>query len=355
MARRRMQEIHAQTQIPVKTLENWRRRLRQEDGSPPVYGRSGQPLKISAEVEAQVADRIREEFIQEGRYCPKAVVKAKVEEHVAEITGSKIEAGRTFLDNFLDRQGLSMRMPHVRRRTLPDDDQVASFLADMDASQFQFPDSDVFNIDETCWRLVNGRLRTLAVRGQDEVDVKCGADPKSDITVICGCSRSGDRLPIYLLAKGKTPRCTQRFRDSPQLRTYFASNDLVVDFSPTGWSTHEVMLRYLKWLRNLVKNRPFFVLWDVHASHRHAKVIEWARRHNVGLSFIPAGQTGVWQPLDRRIFGSLKARSLRLLNEDLIQEKFEDHNLMKAIAVLVRSWRQIPPEEIRRAWSVFDA
>jgi len=32
------------------------------------------------------------------------------------------------------------------------------------------------------------------------------------------------------------------------------------------------------------------------------------------LSFVPSGQTGTWQPLDYRVFGSLKARAKERFN-----------------------------------------
>ena len=68
------------------------------------------------------------------------------------------------------------------------------------------------------------------------------------------------------------------------------------------------------------------MLLDVHASHRHKDVIDWASRNDIGLTLIPAGQTDVWQPLDRKIFGSLKKRSMLMISEDMITETPEQHN-----------------------------
>ena len=54
-------------------------------------------------------------------------VKAKIERCVAELTGEKIDAGRTDVKNFLQR-GLSMRFAHVQRRAEPDDEKASQFI-----------------------------------------------------------------------------------------------------------------------------------------------------------------------------------------------------------------------------------
>ena len=162
-------------------------------------------------------------------------------------------------------------------------------------------------------------------------------------------------MPLTLLVKGKTTKCTDRFRESPVLRRFFASHQLRIQFSASGWSDHKSMLDYLAWLHDYNKERPCHVIFDVHASHLHDDVLKWAQGHEMGVTFIPPGQTGTWQPLDRRIFGSLKARATKLMNQRMATESFEEHNIMKAIAFMVEAWNQISPEEIRNAWAHFDA
>lgn len=350
----RMKAISEQTGIPQKTLEDWRRRLTNNESVPPLYCRGSLPLKVTVETEREVAKGLAADFVKPQKFCPPIVLKVEIERRVAELTGEKIDAGRTYVKNFLQRQGLSMRSPHVQRRAKPDDEKVAQFIEDIDLASAELPESRIYNVDETCWRVVNGRLKTLATRGQDEVIVTSDGNPKTDVTVICACSRAGDRLPLYMVAKGKTEKCTKRYKESPHLRRHFASHDLVIDFSSKGWSTHEVMKRFLKWLRDYNKGQRFFVVWDVHASHRHESVLEWARNHDIGIAFVPAGQTGTWQPLDRRIFGSLKARSQRILKESAVNESFDKHDIMNAIGILVRAWKEISEDEIRNAWTAFD-
>ena len=350
----RLTQISNETGIPYKTLQDWRSNLLKDPSYTPGYPRKGISARVEREIEEEVANFLRREYIERNRYCPMALVKGRIEMLARERTGEDFTAGRTYLKGFLKRHGLSLRVPHVRRRTAPNDEKVAEFLLDVDAVREQFPENLIYNVDETCWRLINGSLKTLAATGQEEVAVDSACNPKTDITVIAAVTKAGDRLPLYLLAKGKTPRCMDKYRNSPLLRRHFASHSLAIDYSRTGWSDRGVMTRYLAWLRHLAGDRLINVMWDVHASHRHADVRDWASEHDVGLTFIPAGQTGTWQPLDRRIFGSLKARATRILNESVIEESFEDHDMIRAISVLVRAWEEIGREEIQHAWSHFD-
>ena len=119
------------------------------------------------ETEEEIASFFRENYIQKQRYCPAALVKGKIEQYVFEKHGEEFVAGRTYIKNFLKRHNLSLRTPHVRRRTAPDDKKVAEFLMDVECACEQFTDDFIYNVDETCWRLVNGRMKTLANRGQE--------------------------------------------------------------------------------------------------------------------------------------------------------------------------------------------
>ena len=260
----------------------------------PVYCRESLALKVTVETEHELAKGLSADFVQPQRFRPPIVIKVEIEWRIEELTGEKIDAGRTSVKKFLQWQGLSMRSPHVQRRTKPDDENVSQFITDIDLASAELPAGLIFNVDETCGIVVNGRLKTLATRAQHEVLLKSEGNPKTNVTVICSLGCAGDRLPLYMLAKGKTPKCTKLYKDSPHRRRYFASHDLVIDFSLTGWSTYEVMKIYLKWLCNYTKDQRIFVVWDVHAPHRNESVLQWTRHHDIGVAFVPAGQTGTW-------------------------------------------------------------
>ena len=349
LKRGRLREISQQTGIAYKTLESWRSRLRQDPSWEPEYGHAGVPRVLDEDTEASIAARLDAEYMSTNRYCPTAVIQSAIQDEGRRIHGNDFVAGRSLVRNFLTRNNLSMRRPHVKRRTAPDDSAISEFLARMDLVRMQFPPQLIINMDETCWRLLNGEVRTLARTGADDVRVLSKLTAKSDITVIASCTASGERLPLWAIAKGKTALCEAKYRQSSRLRAVLG-RQLFIDHSPTGWSTSAVIKRYLVWLKEQRGDRLVHVLWDLHASHRHAAVCDLAQEQEIGLSFIPAGQTDQWQPLDRRLFGSLKQRARRILAEKMIEHNLEEFDLADALRILVEAWSNITEEEVLKAW-----
>ena len=173
----------------------------------------------------------------------------------------------------------------------------------------QYEDSEIVNADETCWRIINGVLKTISLKGSDQVNVNINFDIKSSVTVMAACTLSGRKLPLMLIAKGKTKKCEDKYVKDPRLRKYI-NKSLFIDHTPDGWSTNSFVLNYLKFLKKQMDQKPFYLIWDLHASHRHELVKAEANNLNINLSFIPAGQTDRWQPLDCSIFGIVKKQSV---------------------------------------------
>ena len=349
LKRGRLREISTETGIKYKTLDSWRRHLQQDPNWHPEYGHPTGPAILTEEEEAEVVDQLTRDYIDVQRFCPTYAVAHALTVQGQKTHGEQFQAGRTLVRNFLKRAKLSMRKPHLRRRSAPDDEAVSNFLGRVDLVTMQFPPCLILNVDETCWRLVNGTLKTLARTGAEEVNVISKATEKTDITVIACCSLAGDCLPLWVLAKGKTNKCEEKYRTAPQLQRAIG-RQLFVDHSKTGWSTADVMKRYLTWLKEHMKGKMIHVIWDLHASHRDAEVQEWAQQAEIGLTFIPAGQTDIWQPLDRRVFGSLKQRAVRKLHEQMVDRELADYDIRDAIKILLDSWSEITEEEIESAW-----
>ena len=71
---------------------------------------------------------------------------------------------------------------------------------------------------------------------------------------------------------------------------------------------------------------------------------------NIGLLFIPAGQTDYWQPLDNKVFGALKAAARRKFDELMVTKSLTEVSIMDAIEILVNCWRQLDVGLIRSSW-----
>jgi hypothetical protein len=129
------------------------------------------------------------------------------------------------------------------------------------------------------------------------------------LTAIASVDAAGGKFPLWVLWKSKTERCEERYRDDPRLQEYIRRGDLVLTHQPNGWTSALLASGYLHWLRSRIQRGPIVVLWNLFSAHREQGVKERAQELGIELVFIPAGMTGKHRPLDRRLFGSLKART----------------------------------------------
>ena len=341
----RLHEISTQTKISYKTLETWRKKLRSNPNYIPKHGNKGMPKKLSLIQEEVIFHQLNENFLNNHRYCPPRIVKA-----IAKSEYPDKDFGDDWLKSFMKRHNLASRVPHIKRRTLVDDQQVALFVNQMQMVNIQFPDDLIIKIDETSWCIINGKLHTVAFKGTDKINVILNGDPKKSLTVIAACTKAGERLPLWLISKGKTDLCERKFRDDTRLRHYISSKQLYIDHTENGWSNEDPIIRYLKWLKNYKNGYMINVVLDLHSSHRSESVKEKAGNLEIGLSFIPAGQTGEWQPLDRRIFGILKSRACSMFDLEMISKDLHDFDIIDAIVILLQCWTQITQSEIINSW-----
>ena len=340
-------EIQRQTRIPRACLTRWRALLLQ--GKDPWQVPHRRPhYGLPRETEDAIYDALIAR-IDGHEYCPRALLRS-LANHYGRQVNPNFKAGRSWVKGFLRRYNLSLRVAHPRRRTAPNDAVLAAFLQELELATRELPSNLVFNMDETAWRLFNGKLTTIARRGSEEVSPVARLDERCCFTVICTVSLCGEKLPPWVILKGTTQRCEASYRQDPRLRRVLAARKLVITHSESGWATRDVMTRYLKWLAERNRWMWSYLVWDVHASHRHQEVKDVATRNCINLAYVPAGQTSLWQPLDVRVFGALKAHAQSLLDAECVGRSLSEMNMVDALLILVRAWDELPSETIIAGW-----
>jgi hypothetical protein len=114
--------------------------------------------------------------------------------------------------------------------------------------------------------------------------------------------------------------------------------------------TVEAMLEWLKFLRNLPEfqhGRSIHLILDGYSTHRCEAVRTLAARLSIVLHFIPPGLTDLLQPLDRSLFGALKAEYRAIYRIDMSQR--EDKRMTKADFA-----PYLTLGAVRRGWECFD-
>ena len=105
----------------------------------------------------------------------------------------------------------------------------------------------IINMDETCWRLYEGPRKVLAEKGAENVKLKYEVSEKTAVTAIGTIRSNGDKLPMWVITKGKTARSLTKLGEH---------ENAILKFSESGWSTSSVMMDYLRWLSQMVGGMP---------------------------------------------------------------------------------------------------
>jgi hypothetical protein len=76
----------------------------------------------------------------------------------------------------------------------------------MNALPENYPPELVFDMHETCWRLYEAPRRVLEEKGKDTVKLRSYKNENTSFAAFGAITCSGDKLPLWVIAKGKTQR-----------------------------------------------------------------------------------------------------------------------------------------------------
>jgi hypothetical protein len=69
------------------------------------------------------------------------------------------------------------------------------------------PCDQILNTDESFWRMLYLRTKTVDPMGRETVKVNVNRDPKADLTPLGRITAAGTKSPLVLVAKGRTHLC----------------------------------------------------------------------------------------------------------------------------------------------------
>lgn len=247
-----------------------------------------------------------------------------------------------WIKTFSRRNRFSWRIAHYARRGAIDQRYVNDFIQILAKAISIYGENLVFNMDETSVRVNNGSTRSLAPIGMEEVVVDAKRNSKECFTVIGTCTLISCK-PLVILTKGITEAATSKFRASDKTEVWPTGNQ-------QGWMNEDMMIQYLNHLHfKYADTFPCALLLDCYKAHRTTRVKQEAQKLGIKLVYVPANGTGKYQPLDRRVFGIVKAK-LRSLAKSKI---FSDEERFSVITGhLMTAWDQITPQHLISAWSI---
>jgi hypothetical protein len=358
--------IFRRTGVPAKTVNGWYRKWLMDDRWRPYSTkRCGKHRRIFTErQERDLAEKIRSDFTNKGLLFTDAdfrllAIDCYYKWHdddpaswVAAMARDFI-CSNGFIHRFKKRHRMTSRRVHFKRRPAPDPARRKQWDMKMEELFRSVPWSHILNCDETCWRLYPNGILTWAEIGSENVLAEIDGDEKAGITAMATITADNRKLPLYCIAKGKTTRC-----EASQLGLAAPNGS---DHSESGWQTTETMLNYLNWLNDCARRQLeipgheyLHVIMDIYRAHTQPSVLERAQALNIRIHFIPAGYTDQLQPLDRRVFGSLKATAkhlflMRTQGVGVVAKITKD----EAVQMLVKAWAMLSTMVVESAWEIY--
>jgi transposase len=343
--------------IPASDISRWRRRWFADNSWRPwnfKSARGDHNRKIPPEVSQDVVEWMTR-CLNAGKQITTVEVTVKLKEVYQARKGKELKICKSSVHAWLRDQGFRWRRAHIKRRTASSPERDKAWEEEIDKLLKTVPRKYIINVDETCWWFYPQGRCTWAPRGEECVQLLHDGNEKANFTAVACVTAEPRKLPMQFIAKGKSKTTARNFGD-------LGHNWRA--FSESGWSTK---VTFPQFLRDLRRSRPEYaekrgrqyvhklhVILDVYAVHKSPEVLKAAERLGVVLHFIPAGQTDHYQPLDRAVFGVLKAISRRLYREFFAGKAEEKVDKPRAAQFLMEAWEQVKPEVLRRAWLIYD-
>ena len=348
-----LSEISRETSIPLKTISNWYKQIKSDREWRPysTLNRSWAHRIFTNEEEQNMVDFIKDNFIIQGKLFTDTLFrelamsvflyKYKDEEQMPDFMVSD-----HFIHDFKQRNHISSRTAHPKRRSNENQDQNIQWENNIENLLSTFPRDRILNCDETSWQIFPNSIKTWAETGSQNVQIRVNGNPKDSITVLATIAADGTKCPLFIIAKGKTERCeeSQLGDTAYHIKTH----------SENGWSTTATFREYLNFISAYHRGQPLHLLLDLHSSHRGDQIQLLAAQLNITLHYIPAGQTDKYQPLDRTIFGPLKATARHLISMKL-SENMEDRITKKdSVSNLIFSWEHLNTDNVVESWDIYE-
>jgi hypothetical protein len=344
--RRYRRKVLPLAEIPRSTITRWWRNWAKNHG---LHKR-----KFTDDQEAQIKETIISQYIMRGRLFTERTFRVVALQAWKDFGHDEADfkCSNKFIDGFKDRNHLSSRRFHAKRRDpKASKDDIAAWVAQIQALLEDNAHNLVVNCDETAWMVIPSGLLTWAPVGADGVTVNINANDKECVTVLASITAAGNKLPLLAIAQGKTTKVEE---------TQLGSDEtMVCAHSKSGWTTIKTFRQYLDWLAMYYEDEIAAGYWiqlilDLYPVHRSDQIKKYAKARHIRLWFIPAGFTDELQPLDRAVFGAMKAMFRRLFEEVWRGTPDKRASRLAAIQLLKEIWQTLSVNSIRKGWSIYD-
>eukprot|EP01022_Parablepharisma_sp_SALTPOND_P022487 TRINITY_DN4580_c1_g1_i12.p1 TRINITY_DN4580_c1_g1~~TRINITY_DN4580_c1_g1_i12.p1 ORF type:complete len:589 (+),score=54.91 TRINITY_DN4580_c1_g1_i12:278-2044(+) len=357
-------EMAAKLGIDHGTVSRWRRK----EAKWRKVSKSGQSHKYRADRSdilkpKALTEEVELELVIYIKDCNKkqiALNKDLVSLKAREIAqAKKLEVPKNFLTwkwylGFLERHNLTERASssHIPQ-ILPNEIQkeLINFWAHCHAFQeiYKIPYARIGNCDETPIYFGYEAKKTVTEKGAKHVSFKKVEGARKRVTVLLGILANGQKLPPLFIFKGERP-----------ISKIVGYGKFYIEVQTNGWCD---TVRFYSWLRKCwISSKPNeqnLLILDSAESHLASSNIKYCReKRQTCLCVIPAGFTGIVQPLDVSINKPFKAEVKKKWNEWVASKSTEvavkkiTPTKEQIVKWCMESWEKINAQMIVKSFQV---
>jgi hypothetical protein len=338
--------------IPYNTLKDKYRKWLSEDkvdATTSIENRGGHNKIFSEEEERSLFEYIKEVYINCCLFFDDECLKLLAIKKWNEIhTDQKdlFKASSGWIYDFKRKWGLSsLKSKESKKSTINNDNDLDNYLKICKEIGTLYIKTNVFNMDETFWRIINGNPQVIGITGSENRKVITNTNTKSGFTAIFLISADGTFMKPIIIIKGKTNRCLNK--------TGQKSDALVFrKFTKSGWIDVTIMKFILSEINRTVNGTDSVLILDEYSVHTDLDVKNEAVKMNIKLIYVPAGKTATNQPLDVLINGAIKSIGKKITKEIFIDDPFATPTIADSIETLIEAKNKITRETIIKSFSL---
>ena len=340
--------------VCLPTVYRWRKQYEKDPQWRPWKTNKGRDRRVfTIEEETAISDYITVNWLVLGRVFTDQDFHDLAHEayRMKYLSGNEdsvrdFHASPGFIADFKRRNGFSSRCAHPKKRPSRREDLEDNFTRHVKQLLSDVNKERIVNVDETFWRCLPSDLKTWGKRGDECVSINVDGSEKEGLTVVAAVTAARTKLPLSIIAAVKTTRCEDRLGDTAHHHK---------THSESGWSTVATFCEYLMFIRQYFSDdERIWLILDLYSVHRTDQVRMTAKSLNIELIFIPPGQTDHFQPLDRAVFGVLKAYMRKLWREQYAQNCEMRFTKELAVKMLIPAWERVSTNVISKGWSIFE-
>ena len=347
-----LQEIAKESNIPYSCIQKWHSDYQKDKSYRPGKKLGQHRRYFTKEQEKNVADYLRDNYILPGRGVKRKHLRLILFdcwqqfdiENRGNIILSKKMFTYKFLKQFCKRQKLSFRTIRGKKRSEIDKLEVSRFKQKRDIIFQKYPKNRIGNMDETSWHFVFARGQVLAERGVENVCTTLPEDKRASFTTIATVLADGSKCNPFFLAQGKTIRCHQQFDGMTSDPSTYE-----IWHAPGKNTDEETMIVYLEKFYQWMHKEPSALFLDQYPSHESENIRQKASELGIELIFIPKSATDLYQPLDRTVFGALKASAASMYDDKFFNED-KAYTKSEAADLFIDLWSKLRKSTVVSGW-----